>query len=94
MHFSYEIQLSKTKSESNELRVIKLWFMNRKASFYQMKKDEVTKGESFNKGGESIILSPKQRFKTIIKRNKSLKSFFITKKYLHLYQRNYTFSTV
>lgn len=94
MHFSYEIQLSKTKSESNELRVIKLWFMNRKASFYQMKNDEVTKGESFNKGGESIILSPKQRFKTIIKRNKSLKSFFITKKYLHLYQRNYTFSTV
>jgi hypothetical protein len=23
-----------------------------------MKKDEATKGESFNKGGESIILSP------------------------------------
>lgn len=94
MHFSYKIQLPETESESNELRVVKLWFMNRKASFYQMKKDEVTKGESFNKGGESIILSPKQRFKTIIKRNKSLKSFFITKKYLHLYQRNYTFSTV
>ena len=32
--------------------------MNRKASFYQMKKDENTKGESFNKRGESIILSP------------------------------------
>lgn len=94
MHFSYKIQLPETESESNELRVVKLWFMNRKASFYQMKKDEVTKGESFNKGGKSIILSPKQRFKTIIKRNKSLKSFFITKKYLHLYQRNYTFSTV
>ncbi len=94
MHFSYKIQLPETESESNELRVVKLWFMNRKASFYQMNKDEVTKGESFNKGGESIILSPKQRFKTIIKRNKSLKSFFITKKYLHLYQRNYTFSTV
>lgn len=94
MHFSYKIQLPETESESNELRVVKLWFMNRKASFYQMKANESTKGESFNKGGKSIILSPKRRFKTIIKRNKSLKSFFITKKYLHLYQRNYTFSTV